>query len=101
MAIDTEALKKALDASLHFNQDAFKGTYRVHLHELLGLSDEEIAEACPDVRAVQDFNTLIAVVSEASRKNLSHADLANQIKSLGANAVNIAKLVGGLAVAFA
>jgi hypothetical protein len=101
MTIDTEAFKQALDDNLQHNEDAFKGIYRVQLHELRGLSDEEIAEVCPSATASQDFAKLVAVVSEASRKNLSQADLANQIKSLGANAVKIAKLVGGLAAVFA
>lgn len=101
MAIDLEAFEKAVDGSLQSNEDAFKGKYRTQLHELLGLSGEEIAEVCPHPTATQEYDNLIAVVREASRKNLSQADLANQIKALGANAVQIAKLVGGLAAIFA
>jgi hypothetical protein len=101
MAIDMEAFKKALDEDLKQNETVFKGKYSEQLQELLGLTDAEIKEVCPGAQAAQDYDKLIAVVREASRSNLSQADLANQIKALGANAVQIAKLVGGLAALFA
>jgi hypothetical protein len=101
MAIDMEAFKKALDEDLKQNEAVFKGKYSEQLQELLGLTDGEIKEVCPGAQSAQDYDRLIAVVREASRSNLSQADLTNQIEALGANAVKIAKLVGGLAALFA
>jgi len=101
MAIDMKVFEDALNKSLQSNEDAFKGKYEAQLKELLGLSADEINEVCPRTTAMQDYDKLIAVVREASRNNLSQADLANQIKALGDNAVQIAKLVGGLAALFA
>lgn len=101
MSIDMEVCENALDENLQYNADAFKGRYRVQLHELLGLSDQEIEEVCPRKQAAQAYNLLIAVVSEASRKNQSPAVLADLIRSVGDNSVKIAKLVAGLATAFA
>jgi hypothetical protein len=97
MSTDTTAL----DSDLRYTPDAFKGRYRVQLHELLSLSDEEIAQACPGNQAAHFYNIVIAVVSEASRKNLAPERLADLLRSIGNETVSIAKLVGGLSAAFA
>ncbi len=98
MLIETQ-ICEAFD-HLHYTPDAFKGRYRVQLHELLSLSDEEITQACPGKNALHCYNTLIAIVSEASRKNQSPAILADVIRSVGDGEVRIAKLVAGLASIF-
>ena len=101
MSTDTAVLNEALDNDLHYTPDAFKGRYRVQLHELLSLSDDEIAQACPGKQAAHYYNIVIAVVSEASRKNMAPTRLADLLRSIGEDTVKIAKLVTGLAAAFA
>jgi hypothetical protein len=101
MAIDLEQFKKNVDASLKRNQEAFEGKYGEELNALHGLSADELAQACPNMDSNEEYARLIAVVQEASRMNISQASLRSQIKSLGDNAVQIAKMVGGLAALFA
>jgi len=101
MLIDTAVRNPALDDDLYYTPDAFKGRYRVQLHELLSLSDEEIAQACPGSQAAYYYNIVIAVVSEASRKNMAPGRLADLLRSISNDTVSIAKLVSGLAEAFA
>jgi hypothetical protein len=98
MPIDLDEFKRNLEASLKRNREAFEGRYSEQLHELLGVSEQDLARVSPNPETSKmDYNNLISVVKEASRANVSQATLRSQIKSLGAGAVEIAKLVGGLA----
>jgi hypothetical protein len=101
MPIDLEKFKKNVDASLVRTQASFEGKYKNELGELLGLPSDKIAEVTPGLEGQQEYSKLISVVEEASRMNVSQATLRSQIKSLGENAVQIAKMVGGLAALFA
>jgi hypothetical protein len=100
MPIDLEQFKKDVGESIKRNQEAFDGKYAAELNDLHGLSADELAQACPNMDSAQEYAQLIAVVQEASRQNVSQAVLRTQIKALGDNAVQIAKMVGGLAALF-
>lgn len=100
MPIDLNKFKKNVDASLKRTQESFEGKYANELGGLLGLSREQIAEVVPGLEGQQEYSRLISVVEEASRMNVSQANLRSQIKSLGENALQIAKMVGGLAALF-
>jgi len=50
---------------------------------------------------VETYEKIIVVVKEASRKNISQAELGQRINQLGEVAITIAKKVGGLAATIA
>jgi hypothetical protein len=84
-----KALAKEADA-------AFKGTYKDELNKLAALSKDEIDAITPGEEDMKEYFTLMKVVEQASRDNLKQAELAANIKALGAVAINIAKKVPGL-----
>ncbi len=71
------------------------------LNELAGLSRAEIDAITPDITDLQKYDDLITVVKEASRVNLSQAQLKQQIEKLGEIAVKIAKRIPSLVELFA
>ncbi len=80
---------------------AFSGTYKNQLNDLMGLSKNEIEEVSPDgLTDMSTYSKLIDVVKQASKDNISQADLITNIKTLGQTAVNIAKKVPTLAGLF-
>jgi hypothetical protein len=83
------------------NREAFEGKYADQLNGLLGLSRDEIDAITPGTTDLEIYDQLIAVVKEASRSNLTQAQLKSQIKALGETAVAIAKKVGSLAAILA
>jgi acetyl-CoA carboxylase alpha subunit len=80
-----DELFNAADAALNANEK-----YKVELQALKGLSPEEIASITPDT---DEHAALIKVVQQASKENLSKAQLVDNIKALGAVAVKIAKKI--------
>jgi len=98
---DLEAFEADLDASLKRGREAFDGKYKKQLNELAGLSRAEIDAITPDITDLQKYDDLITVVKEASRVNLSQAQLKQQIEKLGEIAVKIAKRIPSLVELFA
>jgi len=93
--------KNRFDALFEEANVAFSGSYKNQLHELLGLSKSEIAEATPgDITDMNTYSQLIDVVKQASKDNISQADLITNIKTLGKTAISIAKKVPTLADMF-
>lgn len=78
-------------------QIAFKGEYSDELKALQGLSQVEIGEITPDNTDIETYRKLIAIVEEASVRNISQAELLGDIQDLGEVAVRIAKKVPVLA----
>ena len=77
---------------------AFSGTYKSQLNDLMGLSKSEIEEVTPNgLTDISIYNKLIEVVKQASKDNISQADLITNIKSLGEIAIKIAEKVPALA----
>jgi len=97
MPVDMKAFKKDLKDDLKAGREAFEGEFADELDELMGLSREEIDAITPDATDLQEYDRLIAVVKQASRHNLSQAQLVDNIKALGEVAVSIAKKSGKLA----
>jgi len=98
---DIAAFKRDLKKDLKAGREAFEGEFSGELDELMGLSREEIDAITPDTTDLQEYDRLIAVVKQASRHNLSQAQLAANIKALGDVAVTIAKKSGRLAALLA
>ena len=67
---------------------AFNATYQEELNQLKGLSPEVIASITPNIK---EYTALIRVVEKASKENISKAQLAANIRQLGAVVVKIAK----------
>lgn len=80
--------------------DAFNGKYADELNELTGLSASEIQAVTPGTESQKAYLALIKVVEQASKENLTQAELINNIKELGHTAVGIAKKVAGIAKLF-
>lgn len=95
-----DAYKADLDETVKKGREAFKGRYKEQLNELCGLSVAEIDKITPDMTDLEKYDELITVVKEASRVNLSQAQLKAQIEELGSIAIKIAKRVPSLATLF-
>lgn len=72
---------------------AFNGKYKEELKALTGLSKDEIDALTPVTSELKTYNVLIKVVEQASKDNLSQAELIDNIKSLGDIAIKIAKKI--------
>ncbi len=72
---------------------AFTGKYQQELNELKGLSKEEIDALIPKTTDSKIYLDLINAVDQASKDNLSQAQLIHNIKELGDVAVKIAKKI--------
>jgi tRNA U54 and U55 pseudouridine synthase Pus10 len=78
--------------------ESFNGKYSEALDQLTGLSKEEINAVTPGTEDLRTYSALIKVVEEASRKNVTQAELVEDIKELGEVAVKIAKKIPYLAL---
>lgn len=92
-----EKMRLELKAIIEKNQEAFRGEFNEEIQGLLGLSRADIDAITPDVTDLETYAALIEVVKDASRHNLSQADLKAGIRNLGDLAVKIAKKVPSLA----
>jgi hypothetical protein len=98
MAGDANArLRAELRLIIRRNREAFEGEYGPQITALLGLSREQLDAITPDTTDLAVYDQLVEVVKDASRKNLSAAQLRARIKALGGVAVAIAKQAGVLA----
>lgn len=102
MSEDAELFRRRIKASLARNREAFENDsdYKLLLDSLLGLSEEEIAKVIPKGSSKDDYANLISVVKEATRLNVSQAELKRQIEVLGSTATALAKKVPRLATLF-
>jgi hypothetical protein len=71
----------------------FTGQYKEQLDKLHGMSKDEINSIIPGTTGLQAYEALIKVVEEASKKNLTQAQLIKNIKELGDLAVKLAKKI--------
>jgi len=95
-----EDLERELKEILRRNHDAFVGKYAKEIEELLGLSRAEIDAVIPGTTDLQVYDQLVTVVKEASRRNLSQAELKARIEALGDIAIAIARKTANLASLF-
>ena len=95
--MNIEEFKRKLKEKMAENREAFEGGYKEQLNDLMGLSKSEVDEVTPDNTDMEIYDQLITVVKEASRVNLSQAQLKQRIEELGAIAVRIAEKVPSIA----
>jgi len=93
-------LEQELREILRKNHEAFVGKYAREIDELLGLSRSEIDAIVPSTTDLEVYDQLVTVVKEASRRNLSQAELKARIETLGDIAITIAKKSATLAKFF-
>lgn len=84
---------RKVSESVDRNIAALKGKYNAELNTLLDLSRAEREEISPSINQ-SDYANLISVVRHASEHNEDMADLVDEIKSLGEQAVKLAKAIG-------
>lgn len=60
------------------------------------MSEIEITSLSPKTNRQETYQKLIEIVEEATRKNISQAELGAKIRSLGEMAITIAKNISGL-----
>ena len=85
--------KNRFDVLFEEADAAFNGQYKEVLNKLYGLSKDEINSITPGTTGLQVYAVLIKVVEEASKKNLTQAQLIKNIKNLGDLAVQLAKKI--------
>ena len=95
-----EELELELASILEDCHITFVSKYADEIDGLLGLSREEIDAITPGTTDLETYDKLIAVVKDASKKNVSQAELKDRIEFLGGVAVEIAKKAGSLAKLF-
>lgn len=98
---ELEEMRRELQEILRRNREAFEGTYKDEVEELLSLSRADIDAMVPGMEDLAVYDCLIDAVKEASRKNQSQALLKARIEELGTIAVEIARRVPSLAALFA
>ncbi len=64
------------------------------------LSETEIQSIVPQGTNAEEYKKLIAVIEDATNKNMSQAELITKIKSMGDIVVKIAKKIPALASLF-
>jgi len=100
MSKNLDDFRKRVKQKLKENREAFEGKYKEELKQLLSLSKEEIDKITPDATDLETYENLITVVKEASRVNLSQAELKKRIQDLGDVAIEISKLIAPLSKLF-
>lgn len=95
--MDIEEFKRQLKDKMAENRAAFEGEYKEQLDQLMGLSRAEIDAIIPGNTDLLIYDQLITVVKEASRVNLTQAQLKERIEDLGEIALKIAEKVPTLA----
>ncbi len=76
---------------------AMDGRFSEIYKQLRALSPEEIDGITPDTTDQQEYERLMALVQEATSRNMSQAELVDRIKQLGETAKAIAKKTTALA----
>jgi len=88
-----EQRRERLRSSAEKINESFNGKYKNELDKLTGLSREEIDSITPGTEDLRKYTVLLRIVEEASRKNLTQAELVEDIKELGKVAVKIAEKI--------
>lgn len=76
---------------------ALNGKFGAIYREMRALTPEEIDDITPDATDQREYERLIALVQEATSKNIDQAELVDRVKALGATAIKIANKVRSLA----
>jgi hypothetical protein len=98
---ELEEMRRELEEIMRKNREAFEGTYKKEIDELLGLSRADVDAMVPGTEDLATYDALIEAVKEASRRNDSQALLKARVEALGEIAVAIARRIPSLAALLA
>ena len=92
-----EAMLADLERAADRASQALEGKFSDVYKQLRALSPEEIGDITPDTTDQQEYERLIALVQEATVRNMSQAQLVERIRALGETAKMIARKTNALA----
>ena len=95
--IDLEEMLAEMQKAADRAEQALNGKFANIYKELRNLSPDEIDAITPDTRDQKEYERMVALVQEATERNLSQAQLVERIQALGDVALSIAKKVPTLA----
>lgn len=95
--INLDEIFAEMDRAAERARQALEGRFQAEYRELRALTPEQIDGVTPNIEDQVQYERLIALVEEASRKNLSQAQLVERIRALGDVAVTIARKSSALA----
>jgi diacylglycerol kinase family enzyme len=95
--IDLDDMFAEMDRAADRAERALDGQFSEIYKQLRSLSPDEIDSITPDTTDQKEYERMIALVQEATERNLNQAQLVERIKSLGDIAINIARKVPSLA----
>ena len=79
---------------------SFEANSVLALAQLKGLSKDEMEELTPDTNSREVYEELITIVEDATRNNISQAELISKIETLGSTAKRIIGKIPALADLF-
>jgi diacylglycerol kinase family enzyme len=95
--IDLDDMFAEMDRAADRAERALNGQFSEIYKQLRSLSPEEIDSITPDTTDQKEYERMIALVQEATERNLDQAQLVERIRGLGDIAINIARKVPTLA----
>jgi len=94
--IDLGRMFAEMDAAADRAERTLDGRFGSIYRELRGLSPEEINDITPDTTDQKEYERLIALVQQATDKNMDQAQLLERIREMGDVAQKIARRVSSL-----
>jgi len=94
--IDLGRMFAEMDAAADRAERTLDGRFGSIYRELRGLSPEEINDITPDTTHQKEYERLIALVQQATDKNMDQAQLLERIREMGDVAQKIARRVSSL-----
>ena len=94
--IDLDELFAEMDRAADRAERALDGRFGRIYRELRNLTPEEIDDITPDTGDQKEYERLLALVQEASARNMDQAQLVERIRELGDVATRIARRLPGL-----
>lgn len=94
--IDLERMFAEMDAAADRAERTLDGRFGSIYRELRGLSPEEINDITPDATDQKEYERLIALIQQATDKNMDQAQLLERIREMGDVAQKIARRVSSL-----
>ncbi|MQM40350.1 hypothetical protein KBTX_04399 [wastewater metagenome] len=95
-AIDLDAMFAEMDRAADRAERTLDGRFGDIYRELRALTPEQIDGITPDTTDQREYERLMALVQEASERNMEQGELINRIRELGTVAKQIAQQVSGL-----
>lgn len=96
MGIEWDAMFAEMESAADRAERTLNGQFSQIYKGLRNLSPEEIDSITPDTTDQKEYERLIALVQEATERNLDQAQLVDRIKDMGVVAISIARKVPSL-----